>query len=57
MLKDDEPADVSYERQLRMVASLTDTIQRNVPGCSLEDAEACARNIASAYPILGMVED
>ena len=54
---DDEPCEVSHERQLRMVASLTETLERNVMFCGHDEALACARNIAAAYPVLGMEDD
>jgi len=54
---DHEPADISHARQLRIVDSLTATLERNILFCSHDEAEACARNIAQAYPLLGIPHD
>lgn len=54
---DDECIDLSRERQLRAVATLTRTIIQNCPGVDARMAEACARNIVCGLPFLGLPDD
>jgi hypothetical protein len=56
-LGDDDHIDLSYPRQMRAVTSLTRTLLTNLPGVDERMAEACARNIVQALPVLGMPDD
>lgn len=55
-LTDDQPADVSHERRLRIANEVHATLLRNLPGVDPAAAEACARNIASGWGDYGVIE-
>lgn len=55
-IPDDEPADVSYERTLRIAESVYQSLLRNIPGVDPLTARACANNIAAAYSELGILD-
>jgi len=57
MLADDELIDISYSRQLKAVATLTETIIGNCPGIDPKMAHACAANIVTGLPFLGLPDD
>lgn len=56
-LRDDDLIDISYGRQLRAVESLTKTILGNCPGIDPQMAKACAANIVTGLPFLGLPDD
>lgn len=56
MVPDDAPAEVSYARQVRMVAELYESLLRNLPGVDHDYAIACARNLASGWGYFGAVQ-
>lgn len=56
-LRDDDFIDISYDRQVRAVVSLTRTLLTNCPGLDPQVAEACARNIVTGLPVLGLPDD
>jgi hypothetical protein len=49
--------DISFTRQLRAVVSLTKTIIGNCPGIDPQVAKACAANIVTGLPFLGLPDD
>jgi hypothetical protein len=56
IIPDNEPAEVSYQRQLRIAESIYQSLLRNLPGVDPQTARACANNIAAGYPELGLIE-
>jgi len=56
-LGDHDLIDISYARQLRAVESITQTILGNCPGIDPKIAHACAANIVTGLPFLGLPDD